>query len=58
MKIEDESKGIKFEIKTSLSKTRYEVTDFEMAAIVGSYMGQNDLTTEQFVNRFLSEVTE
>ena len=58
MTIQDENKGIKFEIKTSLSKTRYEVTDYEMAAIIGSYMGQNDLTNEQFVNRFLSEVTE
>ena len=29
-----------------------------MAAIIGSYMGQNDLTDEQFVNRLLSEALE
>lgn len=56
MTIKDDTKGIKIEIKTSLSTTKYEVTSYELAAIIGQFMGSNDMTNESFFEMFLSDV--
>ena len=55
MKITDNEKGMKIEIKTSLVTTMYEVAFHEMAAIIGQFMGNNDMTNERFIKTFLSD---
>lgn len=55
MTITDTKKGIKVEVQTFISSSNYEVSGFEMAAIIGQYMAQHDLTDEQFINQFFTE---
>lgn len=55
MTITDTKKGIKVEVQTFMSSSNYEVSGFEMAAIIGQYMAQHDLTDEQFINQFFTE---
>lgn len=54
MKITDDSKGIKIEVKTTLSKTRYEVEYFELASIIGQFMAEHDMTDERFFETFFN----
>lgn len=56
MTIKDDTKGIKIEIETSLSTTKYEVASYELAAIIGQFMGCNDMTNERFFEMFFSDV--
>lgn len=56
MTIKDDTKGIKIEIETSLSTTKYEVASYELAAIIGQFMGCNDMTNERFLEMFFSDV--
>ena len=56
MKIQDETKEINIDIKMSLAHTKVEVAGYELAAIIGSYMGQNDMTNEQFIYMFFPEL--
>lgn len=53
MKITDDTKGIKVEVKTSLGSTKYEVSFFEMAAMIGQFQAQHDMTNEQFIKTFI-----
>lgn len=55
MTITDTKKGIKVEVQTSISSTSYQVSGYELAAIIGQYMAKHDITDEQFINQFFTE---
>lgn len=54
MKITDDTKGIKVELKTSLVSTNYELSYSELAAMIGQFMSQQDMTNERFIETFLN----
>lgn len=55
MKIQDDTKGIQIDIKTSLVSTHFEVSYTEMAAIIGSFEARNEITDENFIDTFLKK---
>lgn len=55
MTITDVKKGMTIEVETSISSTKVEVSAFEVAMIIGQYMGRNDMSDKQFIEQFLSK---
>ena len=55
MKITDDKKGIKIEVKTSLVSTNYEMGYCELASIIGQFMSQHDMSNEDFIKTFFSD---
>lgn len=58
MTITDKTKGIKLEVTTSICTTMFELSGFELAAMIGQYMGKHELTDEQFIKQFFAPVKE
>ena len=54
MKIKDDKKKIDIEVETSL-RTRFEVTYTEMAAIIGQFMADKDMSDERFISTFIGK---
>ena len=55
MKIKDEKHGINIQVETHLSTTSFELSYFEMAAAIGQFIAEHDITEQDFLNRFFHD---
>ena len=54
MKITDDTKGIKVEVETSIVTTNFEFSYAELAAAIGQFMAQHEMTDESFIRTFIN----